>query len=429
MPLPLSPLETGTRGSPRVYSVSELTREIRAILEESFHSVGVTGEISNLHRHSSGHVYFTLKDSQAQIRAVLWRTNAARLRFQLEDGMEVMVQGRLAVYEPRGEYQIVSEIVEPKGLGALQVALEQLRRRLEEERLFDPSRKRSLPFLPQRIAVVTSPTGAALKDILRVVFLRCGNARVLVVPVRVQGEGAAADVAKGIALANDVADVDVLIVGRGGGSFEDLFAFNEEIVVRAIAASRVPVISAVGHEVDVTLSDLVADRRAQTPTEAAEIVVPDRVELERRLFEGGMALVAAMRREIVSRRAGLDAIGRSQALWRPIDRVRALQQLLDDWSGRLASVVRLRFHHAVEAARVLSARIEGLSPLRVLDRGFSLTLHDGVILHDAQGLHPGDRVRTLLARGAFTATVTEVEAASRIDGPSQMEGAQHGEHA
>jgi exodeoxyribonuclease VII large subunit len=419
---PIRPLDVSLRSAPRVYRVSDLTREIKAILEESFPMLWVAGEVSNLHRHTSGHTYFTLKDSQAQIRAVLWRLNASRIRFRIEDGMEVIVQGRIAVYEPRGEYQLVAHSIEPKGLGALQAALAQLRQRLHEEGLFDPARKRTLPRLPRRIAIVTSRTGAALRDVLRVIFLRLPNARVCVVPVRVQGDGAAPEISRGIALANSAEDVDVVIVGRGGGSAEDLFAFNEEIVVRAIAASRAPVVSAVGHEVDVTLSDLVADRRAQTPTEAAELVVPDRAALVAQLQDRAQALALGIRRAVDQRRSRLDAIARSQALWRPIDRVRAQQQLLDEWSGRLLGAMRLRLARLLEATRVVSARIESMSPLRVLERGYSLTLHEGRILRDAGELRLGDQVRTLLLRGSFTARVAGVEPAAGGAAPKQ-EGA------
>ncbi|MBI1848856.1 MAG: exodeoxyribonuclease VII large subunit [Planctomycetes bacterium] len=394
---------------PRVFSVSELTREIKALLEESFSSVWVSGEISNLHRHSSGHTYLTLKDSGSQIRGVIWRTSSARVRFRPEDGMEVIVQGRLAVYEPRGEYQLVIGTMEPKGFGAQQLALEQLKRKLQSEGLFESARKRSLPFLPRKIAIVTSPTGAALRDVLRVLFRRLPNARVSVVPARVQGEGAAIEVSRGIAVANDISDIDVVIVARGGGSSEDLSAFNEEIVVRAIAGSRVPVISAVGHEVDVTLSDLVSDRRAQTPTEAAEIVVPDRAVLAQTLEDRTRALLAAVRNGLDRRRSSLDAIARSQALRSPVDRIRAQQQALDEWSARLMSTMRLRLQRLLEATRVVAARIESMSPLRVLERGFSLTLKDGRIVRQASELRAGDCVRTLLMTGTFVATVTEVD--------------------
>jgi exodeoxyribonuclease VII large subunit len=402
----LAPVSSPT---PRVYSVSDLTREIKALLEEAFPIVWVSGEISNLHRHSSGHTYFTLKDSGGQIRAVVWRTSAGRIRFRPEDGMEVIVQGRVVVYEPRGEYQLVCSAMEPKGFGAQQLAFEQLKRRLEAEGLFDAARKRPLPFLPRRIAIVTSPTGAALRDVLRVLVRRLPNAHVRVVPARVQGEGAAVEVARGIAAANRFAEADVVIVARGGGSSEDLSAFNEEAVVRAIAASALPVISAVGHEVDVTLADLVADRRAQTPTEAAELVAPDRALLDRKLGERAGALLAAMRNRLDRRRAALDAIARSQALQSPIDRVRLQQQALDERSGRLMSAMRLRLQRLAESVRVLAARIDAMSPLRVLERGFSLTSKDGRVVRSASDLKAGDVVRTMLLSGAFVATVTQVE--------------------
>ncbi len=245
-----------------VLSVSQLTAEIKDLLESAYPEVWVSGEISNFSRPQSGHCYFTLKDDEAQIRAVMWRMTAARVRFDLEDGLEVVCRGALDVYAPRGSYQLVVQQIEPKGLGALEQALRKLRARLAAEGLFDPGRKRPLPRFPRRIAVVTSPTGAAVRDFLEVLRRRWRGADVLVVPVRVQGEGSAAEIAAAIQMVNRLATpVDVLVVARGGGSLEDLWSFNEEIVVRAIHASQVPVVSGVGHEIDVTLADLVADVR------------------------------------------------------------------------------------------------------------------------------------------------------------------------
>src|SRR5437867_4026625 len=267
------------------YTVSELTLRLKAALEEAFPAVWVEGEISNLRTPGSGHSYFTLKDEGAQLSAVLFRGRGRRVRFDLEDGMQVLVFGGLDVYAARGQYQLVVEMMEPKGLGALQLAFEQLKRKLEAEGLFDEGRKRPLPHFPRTIGIVTSPTGAALRDMLHIIGRRFGGLRVLVAPVRVQGEGAAAEIVDALRNLDEVAGLDVIIVGRGGGSIEDLWAFNDERVVRAIVASKVPVISAVGHETDFTIADFVADLRAPTPSGAAELVVREKLAVISALAE------------------------------------------------------------------------------------------------------------------------------------------------
>src|SRR5512136_2779310 len=263
----------------RILTVSRLTALIRSTLEENFEHVWVEGEVSNLSTPSSGHLYFTLKDAGAQLRCVMFKGAVRNLRFRLKDGMGLILRGRITVYEQRGDYQLIAEYAEPLGIGALQLAFEQLKERLVREGLFDESRKKPLPVLPQRIGVVTSPTGAAIHDILTVVNRRFANVQILIVPVRVQGDGAAAEIAAAIDDVNRYGAVDVMIVGRGGGSLEDLWAFNEEAVARAIARSRIPVISAVGHETDYTIADFAADLRAPTPSAAAELAVKDRDEL------------------------------------------------------------------------------------------------------------------------------------------------------
>jgi len=264
----------------RIYTVSTLTREIKEVLETSFPRLWVEGEVSNYKRHSSGHLYFTLKDENAQIRCAMWRFKADELRFRLEDGLKVLLEADIQVYEKSGTYQLVVQQLQPAGIGELQLAFEQLKKRLQEEGLFDPQHKKNIPPYPERIGVVTSPTGAAIRDIVSVVSRRFPAAEMLLYPVKVQGEGAADDIARAIADFNDFGEVEVLIVGRGGGSLEDLWAFNEEVVARAIFQSKIPIISAVGHEVDFSIADFVADRRAPTPSAAAEMVVPDRQELQ-----------------------------------------------------------------------------------------------------------------------------------------------------
>src|SRR5712691_8736350 len=259
-----------------VFTVSQLTERLRAVVEEQFPAVWVEGEISNFRVFGSGHAYFTLKDEAAQVRGVLFRTRVRRLRFEPGDGQHVLAFGSLEVYAQRGEYQLVVELLEPRGLGALQLAFEQLKQRLGAEGLFETARKRPLPPFPRKIGVVTSPSGAAIRDILRIIGRRFAGLHIVLAPCRVQGEGAAEEIAQGIVGLNRLGGVDVIIAGRGGGSLEDLWAFNEEVVARAIAGSKIPVISAVGHEVDVTIADFVADLRAPTPSAAAELVVREK---------------------------------------------------------------------------------------------------------------------------------------------------------
>ncbi len=273
--------EPSDEGPSPPLSVSELTAKLKTVVEHSFQGIAVEGEVSNCRKWSSGHIYFTLKDDGAQLRAVVFRMTARQLKFDLEDGMHVVARGRIGVYEVKGDYQLICDAVEPHGLGALQAAFDQLKRRLHAEGLFDAARKRPLPVLPRRIGVVTSMDGAALRDIVRVLTSRYPAARIVIRPSRVQGDGAARDLARGLEAVARVPDVDVVIIGRGGGSVEDLWAFNDEVLARTIAACPVPVIAGVGHEVDFTIADLVADVRAATPSNAAELVV-DRADNFRR---------------------------------------------------------------------------------------------------------------------------------------------------
>ena len=291
----------------RILTVSELTGLLRTSIEEQFSDVWLEGELSNLRAPGSGHVYCTLKDKTSQIRAVLFRSSAVRLRFVLQEGLQVLVRGRLTVYEPRGEYQIVLDTVEPKGVGALQLAFEQLKARLAAEGLFDQERKKPIPAFPRTVGVVTSLTGAAIRDILSVLRRRWPTLHILIAPVQVQGESAGHQIAEALTALNDLGSVDVIIVGRGGGSLEDLWSFNEEIVVRAIAASHVPVVSAVGHEIDVTLADFVADLRAPTPSAAAEAVVPVLAEIVERMRELKVRLGQVMLRHCAFERQRLNA--------------------------------------------------------------------------------------------------------------------------
>jgi exodeoxyribonuclease VII large subunit len=409
------PLESPDRFAQPALSVSQLTEQLKDLVESGFPSVWVSGEISNLSRPQSGHYYFTLKDEQAQIRAVVWRSTASRLRFELDDGLEVICQGGLEVYGPRGTYQLVVRQLEPKGVGALELALRKLRERLAAEGLFEPERKRPLPRFPRRVAVITSPSGAAIRDFLEVLARRWRGVDVLVVPVRVQGDGAGQEIAAAIGVVNRFPQpVDCLVVARGGGSLEDLWSFNEEVVVRAIHASRVPVVSAVGHEIDVTLADLVADVRALTPSEAAERIAPAAEEVRAALARQQQRLAAALRSRAASARAQLDMLGSRRVMRKPFERVHELSQRLDDCQGRAERAVKRRLAALGRQLAGDAARLESLSPLAVLARGYSVTQRAGHSepVRDAVQLQPGDVLLTRFHHGRATSRVESVDAQS-----------------
>ena len=370
--------------APIFLSVAELTERIKRSLENDFSEVALHGEVSNVTRPRSGHLYFTIKDDLASIRAVIWKNDARRITFDLADGLSVRALGRLSVYAPRGEYQIVVQHLEPEGIGALELAFRQRYARLHQEGLFDPARKRALPRYARGIVIVSSPTGAAVRDVLQVIGRRWQCARVLIAPTRVQGAGADLEVAAALALANQVADIDLIIVARGGGSMEDLWTFNEEIVVRAIVGSRLPVISAVGHEIDVTLADLAADRRALTPSEAGEVSVPDAREVLMHLDRLADRLRSAGTAQLKDARLRLQDLSQRAKL--------ALEQ---DILNRRHRVSRL------------AASLEALSPLGVLSRGYSLTLEaDGkTLIRDSTQVKAGDLIHTRLAQGAVASRV------------------------
>ena len=442
-----------------ILTVSELNATIRDLLENQLQNVWVEGEISNARVWNTGHMYFTLKDGASQIKAVMFRSAVRYLKFKPEDGLKVVARGKVSVYDPKGEYQIICEHMEPKGLGSLQQAFEQLKKQLAGEGLFDPARKRPLPALPRRIGLVTSIDGAALRDIIRVLRRRYPNAHLVISPTRVQGEGAGREVAHAIRKVARVEAVDVIILARGGGSLEDLWAFNEEVLARAIAASPVPIIAGVGHETDFTIADFVADLRAPTPSAAAELVVRRKDEffahigrtcerldaaihhrlrrMETRLhllearpgyagYEGRIAvrgrhvseLAGALRQRIsqgAARRARRhEMLRRALDQFDPRHRLGAVRTRLVSREAQLQAAVRRRLTLAQGRIGSLAARIDGLSPLAVLGRGYAVTWDASRtrIIRDASTLKAGDRVNVTLERGAFEATVTNTEAES-----------------
>lgn len=392
---------------PEVLTVSALTALIKRSLEQQFPNVWVIGQISNLSKAASGHIYLTLKDEGAEIGAVIWRGTAERIPFQLEDGLEVIVHGRIAVYELRGRYQVVVTAVQPKGVGALQLAFLQMKEKLEKEGLFDPAHKKPLPFLPQRIAIVTSPTGAAVHDMLTVIEGRFPQVHILIYPVKVQGVGAAEEIAQAIRDLNQHKAADVMIVGRGGGSMEDLWPFNEEIVARAIYASHIPVISAVGHEVDVSISDLVADARALTPTRAGEMVVPSREALEEKLASAKQRLDRAPAAAVERSRSQLKTLERSYGMRVPAERVYQLQQRLDELAERIDAAFCMALSRMRERVAMCASTLATLDPLAVLARGYSITtpVDSTIPLRSPSEATRGLRLRTILRDGELQSTV------------------------
>lgn len=390
----------------RHFTVTEITRRIKQVLEGGFASVVVEGEISNFKRHSSGHVYFTLKDEGAQLSAVLWRSRVAALRFAPEDGMKVVCSGRITVYEPRGNYQIDVQSMRPLGVGELQAAFERLKEKLAAEGLFDQARKKPLPPFPLRIGIVTSPTGAVLQDMRNVIGRRFPGVEVLLNAVRVQGPGAAEEIAVAIDDFNRYGEVDVLIVARGGGSLEDLWAFNEEIVARAIARSRIPVVSAVGHETDFTIADFVADLRAPTPSAAAELIVPDRREVLENVQNSWYRVRDAVRDIIQTQRDRIHNLLNSYAFNRPIDLLRQQSQRVDELERAL---VRNADHgYALITARheALAGRLNALDPGLALQRGYAIVRKEGIIVSSRSLLRKSDQAEIEFRDGSVRSTIT-----------------------
>lgn len=402
----------------KVLSISELTQSVKSLLEDGFARIWLSGEISGVSRPASGHYYLTLKDAGAQLKGVIWRSTANKLRFDIEDGMEVIAFGRLTVYAPRGEYQLSIEQLHPKGIGGLELAFRQLREKLTKLGYFDPQRKRPLPAFPRRIALVTSSSGAAIRDMLEILGRRWPTTEILICSVRVQGDGAAAEIAAGIRAVNEIHEsghcmVDVMIVGRGGGSIEDLWAFNEEAVAQAIFASRIPVISAVGHETDVTIADFVADRRALTPSEAAELVVPHRKEQLEYLNRLQQRLRDVLSQRWQTARRLLDDLTQRKVFRLPLEGIRDRERRLDELGERLRRGMERRWAGAGDQIKTFAARLEALSPLNVLSRGYSLTRMEagGAVVRSPEQVRPGDRLETHIAQGRILSRVEEVSAA------------------
>ncbi|HRZ87542.1 MAG TPA: exodeoxyribonuclease VII large subunit [bacterium] len=395
-----------TLQKPRIFSVSEITQDIKVVIEANFQGVWVEGEISNLRSPSSGHHYFTLKDANAQLSAVLFRGKGLGAKFKLQDGMMVLVFGDVDVYEKQGKYQLIVRKVEPKGLGALQLAFDQLKKKLFDEGLFDEARKKKIPLLPERIGIVTSPTGAAIRDILNILERRFANVHVIINPVRVQGDGAAREIASAVDEFNTMGEVDVIVVTRGGGSIEDLWAFNEEPVARAIARSEIPVISAVGHEIDFTIADFVADLRCPTPSAAAELVIGKKTELTAMIaaMEEGMARIAE--NAIQNGRNRIRLTLESRCFKDPASMIRDHQLHLDTLADRLTSEITHIVDLKKRDAGTTVEKLEALSPLSVLKRGYSVTMRAGKVVRDAGVLRKGDLVETRLAKGRFHSCVT-----------------------
>lgn len=445
--------------NPKIYTVTQLTEEIQVIIEERFDFVWVEGEISNFSAPASGHYYMVLKDEKSQIRAVMFRLQARYLRFLPENGMKVIAQGRIGIYAPRGEYQIILDYLEPMGVGALALAFEQLKKKLAGQGIFDEDIKKPLPYLPQRVAVITSPTGAAIRDFLNVIRRRFANINITVVPVRVQGDEAAADMVKALQIVNDKLNVDVIVLTRGGGSLEDLWAFNEEKLALAIRRSQIPVVSAVGHEIDLTISDLAADLRAPTPSAAAELLVVEKETLTNHLDKikerlvSGMVLTIKYQTQELQRLAkglldprkrladiwmrldeihsrlsrGINLImrdrwtrlnteGRSLLLHSPMHIMSSIKQQLDFQKISLARALKNRLGEKQMALSLLEKRMNDLNPLSILKRGYSITrkLPEETVLRDVSGVKKGDQVQVLLSEGGLKCRIEKVESDKKI---------------
>ncbi len=396
----------------KIYKVSEINKIAKNLLEEEFPEIWLEGEISNFTLHSSGHLYFSLKDEDAQINAIMYKWQAGQLEFVPENGMKVIAQGKISVFVKGGRYQIIVYGLKPIGIGALQQAFEQLKRKLEREGLFDKARKRPIPMLPQKIGIVTSPTGAAIRDILNIIERRFANVHILIHPVRVQGDRAAGEIAEAIAYVNErFPSLDVLIVGRGGGSLEDLWSFNREIVARAIYNSRIPVISAVGHEVDYTIADFVADLRASTPSAAAELVVTNKIELEKKVLLLTSKIKLSMKHELDERTSQYRRLVDSRIFLHPEELYSQFQQEIDYYLERIISKCAHFLDFQKEKLNSIAGKLNVLSPLNILARGYSIAykLPENEILKSISQVTMKDKVKVKLHRGEIICTVEETD--------------------
>ena len=426
----------------KIYTVSEVTKMVKLELESAFPQLWIEGEMSNFHRHHSGHLYFTLKDEMSQLRTVMFRSWAQKVVFDLKDGLQIIARGRINVYEPRGEYQFVVEMAEPKGKGALQLAFEQLKEKLKNEGLFDPALKKKLPLLPKKIGIVTSPRGAAIIDILRTLDRRFARLHILIYPAKVQGEGAADEIVEGIDYLGDLPDIDVLIVGRGGGSMEDLWAFNEEKVARSIFRCPVPIISAVGHEIDFTIADFVADIRASTPSAAAEMVVEkeqsfeERIEnLENRLIQNQKYFLQERRHEVLSltqHRAFQNMKVSLLNLEQKVDElelrawnvIRNLKQRISEIQSRtifleekLRSTLRGRLQQLQASWERFSVLLHSLSPLNILKKGYTLCWKDSgqSLIRRIDDVPKEEEVTVSFYKGEFSCLVQKIDRTKLIE--------------
>ena len=426
----------------KIYAVSEVTRMIKQELESAFPLLWVEGEISNFYRHQSGHLYFTLKDERSQLRSVMFRSMAQKVPFELEDGLQLVCRGQINVYEPRGEYQLLVEVVEPKGKGALQLAFEQLREKLKKEGLFDPKFKKKLPLLPKKVGIVTSPRGAAIVDILRTIERRFARLHILIYPVRVQGEGAADEIVEGIDYLGRLPDIDAIIVGRGGGSIEDLWAFNEEKVARSIFSCSVPVISAVGHEIDFTIADFVADIRASTPSVAAEILIEKEQSFEERIKNLEKRMIHCQRYFLQEQRHQVFSLAQHRAFQNMKIKLLNLEQKVDDletkaWNTirdtqqkiaedksatflmeeKMRGTLRRMLQHFQAQWERLSAQLHNLSPLNILKKGYALCWRDGgqYLIRKIDEVKKEEELTVSFYKGEFNCLVKKIDGAKLIE--------------
>ena len=404
-----TPLFDRTEKRSRVpFSVSDLTSQIQSLIETTFESVWVVGQVSNLTNHRSGHVYFTLKDEGAQLPAVIWKTTASKMKFKLKEGIEIVCQGRLTVFPPQGKYQMVVSESQPKGIGSLELAFQQLREKLTAEGLFHPARKKPLPDVIRRVAVITSPTGAAVKDFLQILTRRTKLIDVLIIPAKVQGDGAAEEIAEALRNVNRWGGIDCIVITRGGGSIEDLWAFNEEVLVRAVAESAIPVVSGVGHEIDVTLCDFAADIRAATPSEAAERISKEDFHRHQELLHIHHRLNGFVERRLRLASAQLKSIICHPVFRRPEQIIETRQYRLDLCEERLGRSMDRRIRAATERMSKVSASLEALSPLSILARGYTLTeTAEGRLIRRASEVKTGDTIQTRFADGVVESRVCE----------------------